>query len=324
MARGTHTRLRIPEELVRIVIEQTEDVETQQNWCVATSCHSDLYKFALQKRWTRTIINHEDLVASPDEVRSSMEQGSHYPYTQTRTLGQRQSRNNLANGTGLINLATKALQVGPIPATQIINLVLDFRFDDNAERPESESGGDSNGLPGDTLEHSLALLLPHLEKVEAITVDCKMPQELLNAITGYTGGHLKALKIRISPTAAYFYSPGRKGLCHQYLLNWEGLLRMKLLEVLEVRELVFGEGRGLALAVRELPSLKRLFIKTDDQCRGNPSPLQGFFDQIFPTNNEIENLSKTCGLSEKLESLVLIDSFYKGYNVHWTSSRALC
>ena len=312
MAESTVMGLRIPEGLISIIVQQTDDVETLQNWCVATFYHRNLYKVALRKRWASITINHDDLIASPNEVQLSKEQGSHFPNKQSSMLGQTPSRNNLANGTGLINLATNTLRAGPIPATQITTLVLDFRFDDDMERPEYKSGGDNKGLPGDTLEHSLALLFQHLEKVEAITVDCQMPQEMLNAITNSTDGHLTSLKIRVSPTSAYFCSPGRNGLCQQYLLNWEGLLRMKSLEVLEVRELAFGEGHGLALAVRELPALKRLLVKSNDQYGTDPSPLQDFFDQTFPTSSGIRYLSKTCGLPNKLESLVLIDSFYAG------------
>ncbi|MCJ1430837.1 hypothetical protein MMC27_000187 [Xylographa pallens] len=312
MAEPAVIGLRIPEELISIIIQHTDDVETRQNWCVATFYHRNLYKVALRKRWASITINHDDLIASPNEVQLPIKQGSHFQHIQSSILSKASSRNNLVNGTGIINLATKTPRAGPIPATQITTLVLDFRFNDDAERPEYKSGGDNEGLPGDALEHSLALLFQHLEKVEAITVDCIMPQEMLKAITDFTNGHLKILKIRIIPTTAYFCSPGRNGLCQQYLLNWEGLQRMQSLEVLEIRELAFGEGHGLALAVRELTSLKRLLVKSDDRCAHDPSPLQDFFDQTFPTSSGFKYLSKTCGLPKNLESLVLIDSYYTG------------
>ena len=276
---------------------------------------------ALQKRWADVTISHNDLVASPDEVQLSIEQGSRYKYNETSNGGQRPSRNNLVNCTGLINLATKALLPAAVPASCITHLTFNFRFDHDAEQPEYRYNYNSTGPPGETLEHSIALLFPYLKKVESITVDCKMPQELLNAVTTFTCDQLKVLMIRISFTNAYFCSPGRSRLCLKHLLEWEELRYMALLETLEIRELAFGEGDGLALAVRELRSLKRLLIKTDtqpDSWNHEPysSPLQGFFDKTFLTDNSI-GMSGTasdriCGLPVTLQSLVLLDSFYRG------------
>ncbi|MCJ1383348.1 hypothetical protein MMC17_006461 [Xylographa soralifera] len=248
--------------------------------------HRNPYKTALRKRWARITINHDDLVASLAPVRFFMEQGSHSLHKQTPDFGQRPSRDNLVNGAGPINLATKALQWGPIPATQITKLVLDFRFEDDAETPEYRCGGEFEGLPDDTLEYSLALLFPHLEKVEAITVDCPVPQRAISVLLAVVDSD-------------------------KYLLKWNKLPVLKLLESLEIRELAFGEGHGLALATRELPLFKRLLVKTDDRYGTYPSPLLNFFDRTFPTSNCVNDLSKTCVLPKSLKSLVLLDNFYR-------------
>ncbi|MCJ1387593.1 hypothetical protein MMC18_000436 [Xylographa bjoerkii] len=226
MAYTTDIGLRIPEELIRIIIQQTEDVETLRNWCITARYWKSLHAFSLQKRWTNITINHDNLIASPNEVRLSTEQESHYQYKRSSNNGQRPSRDNLINGTGLINSATKSLLAGMIPATQITELVLNLRFDDDAERTERRYDWDSSGPPGDTLEHSLALLFPSLIRVESTAVDCKVPQELLNAITTINSPQLKTLKIRASPARGYFCSPGRNGLCQKYVLKWEELQRL--------------------------------------------------------------------------------------------------
>ncbi|MCJ1397474.1 hypothetical protein MMC11_000667 [Xylographa trunciseda] len=324
MANSIDIGLRIPEELIWTVIQQTEDVETMQNWCIAITYHKDLYPRALQKRWGSITIGRDDLVAPPYMVQLSTigKRGTLYRHQEIANYRQRVSCENQLNGTGLIEAATKEQLLGrAMPATYIKKLVLNFRFDHDVEKPLYRHGSGSEGLPGDILEYSLVRLFPHLTKAESITVDCRVPQELLKAIATLTGGRLKSLTFRISSTMACFRSPGRKGLCSQYLLKWEKLEKLKSLEVLEIRELASKEGYEIALAVRELHSLKRVLLKTDRQPGSpdrlfvyltDPSPLQKFFDSIFPTSDGAEVLSKTCGLPKTLESLVLLDSFHLG------------
>ena len=314
--RSTSTAL--PYELLCCVIRSTRNVQTLDNWCIATELHPSLHKVCMQTRWASVTIRQTDFIAPPENRDLSY---SHDPQK-------------------LINKITCSVD-NPSFAHSPLDYIKHVRLCFNFSTPSSFIGQEGfeeyrmEELPcSEDLHYSLATFLPYCIALSELNHEGVLHQENLDLITDLVKAPLRTLQLRqIRPRfPARWRHPhppygllrnGRDDSGHRYddentTLRWNNLSRLRLLQTLEISQLYRDEGISLAKAVGELVNLEKLLIVTYSRfCPEISEELNCLFNYIFPADHSTLSVRRPCRLPPRLKSLAFSDpdSRYQYFSV---------
>ena len=280
---------RLPLELISIIISYADDSPTLRSWHAAALHNRSIYNAVILHQWAHVTVAAPDLLPSPLEK-----------------LGRPERRAQ----TNVIQVATTRAHHSILPAHHIRTLTIDL----NNVRLKHSDRLAGPLATGETLEHSLDRLFPHLHSLRRIDVLGDAPQELIDSVVGLIpGNNITSLRIRLErDDPGRFSTPGRREKCQQVILQLDKLGRLKGLRELEIWGLKQEEAPRLAQALTQTTALRRLVIATDSTwdcmllARGNiRSPLDTFFEHVFRSHDA----ETCCGLPTTLEFLELHDYY---------------
>ena len=300
----------LPLEIICIIIKQTDDVQTLENWCSATRRCRALRTFTLKTRWANVIISQDNLISKFDDLPSP---------TWGNDLIQRAITNENATEplASLIKSLTLWFQFRAPPKVPTPTI---FSYDRTCDN------WDPKWLPSsEDIQHSLSTLLPHCTSLKQLDHDGVLYQENLDEICKLTTIECVRLRTTYPNFPArwrhppYHCGPMRNGLDGARMgvhfefrtLPFENLGRLQNLVQLEIGEIWEDEGRGIAQAVGQLRNLKVLSLTaghktaSDGIWPSSPTQLRLLFVFLFSVTSEGEE--GICKLPATLESLVISD-----------------
>ena len=298
-------RSALPYELLCCIIRSTDNMQTLDNWCIATKSNPSLHKVCMQTRWASVTIHETDFIVPPED-RDPF-------YT--------------PNPQNVINTITSVVD-NPTFAHSPLDYIRQVRLCFNFSPPSRFIGQEGfeeyrmEELPcSEDLHYSLTTFLPYCSALSELNHEGVLYQENLDLITGLVNAPLRKLQLRQirpkfpvrwrHPHPPYgllrngHYENGRS----YDTLQWNNLLRLTLLQTLEIGRLCEDEGISLAKAIGELVNLEKLLVVTCGHCNeiygedlpGTfPAPLNCFFSYIFPADHSTR---QPCRLPPRLKSL---------------------
>lgn len=261
----------LPHDLIYIVIKMTDDVQTLQNWCLATRFNKLLHPMALKKRWTITELTWPDVVGWAIDEPALWLKRATYP--------------TLLNGRPIY----------PAPASLIHRLVLSFGPDDPR----------NYGIPFDKIilkkfgqEHILFSLLARCNNLKEISHSGHLLPEILSRVCDLHRDGLLSLHLQMTPPIT---SRQRRHIVEETGIfrssfcryeksasdgpiypNWARLMRLKTLKRLEIGHLSPICAYDLAGAINHLPSLEKLLIvMAPNNTQQEESGMKQFLERAF-------------------------------------------
>jgi hypothetical protein len=246
----------LPLELLINIINHTDDAETLISWHKATIGSSYLHRIARNKRWKKVIIDKRDLIPAPgNDLLESQEKDQALKKLAPDRLWK-------PVGKGVLELLQESRN-GFVPAKHVEEIVLDFRMLLFCESfIQSGPAEPFEIMPSDeTLEHTIALLMPLLVNVRQVEVSGNVPQTLLNAILSFNPSNIQSLKVRTPKGyGAFVYNSQSNRRSNFQWLSFASLFKLQRIQVLDVHDLRVPETDRLAKAIPKLKCLKQLTV----------------------------------------------------------------
>lgn len=231
-------------KIICTIIEQTEDITTLHNWCIATP-NGDLNRTACAQRYRTIKIDQFNLAA--DRRRRG-----------EPSLGQ---------------LLLKPEACGFLPVTFLKHLKLDFQqYDNQDDESDPLRRVVSNDIRNNwtstvgKLNLKLSPLLKNASGLEELTHRGPLCPEWLNTIIEHSSGILRSLSLRNGCVDGHHISYKSAGSKVSEALNWDPLVKFKSLTRLEIAHVVPDECVSLVSALSCLENLQNLVLRVSPAC----------------------------------------------------------
>jgi len=305
---------RLPHDVLGIVIEHTKDATTLDYWCLATRNEWRLHTIALRTKWQDTVFDDEDLVPQRGDDGEAMS-----------TMTRRAVRKGICRkqDSGLIRAAVRRNAQGIVPATFIVSISFNFLFhflvqvfqkeqaDDYDETCRTRDIAERLIPSGESLDHSLAVLGPHLVNVRSVRTFGTVPQSILDLIVNVPSKKVYTVVIRKGYAIRSFWYTRPSGRREQ--LDLTKLSSLETLQNLEIWKIRHDEAAGLAQTMPKLKMLGRLVLGTGCGV-GTGDPMTILLCTLFPKETHMKDQDTkgdgSMAFPSTLKHLSLIDSTF--------------
>jgi hypothetical protein len=318
----------LPLELLTMIITQTTDMNTLDNWCEATQKNRHLYETAMMARWRIVIIDDRDLLPAPgdDKIRFDENQERMQKYN----LGQHWKPVGEFVNTLLSTINNES---GRCRANYIQGLVFDFRllryWEDNMQdywepigeySEEDLEDIEDTEVPGlsahdlvpsvESLKYTLTKLQGHLHNLRYLSCYGDTPEAILDFAANQDAVNMRSLDIRSLGAYSRLHidfkdEPYYSGHpLRRWPLLFENLSVLSHLKTLNIHRLSNHETTSLLNLLPKLIDLRCLILACEAEEHNDyygGCALKSLFDQIFQNRD-------THWFPRNLKSLSLIDT----------------
>jgi hypothetical protein len=324
----------LPTELVIYVLQQTQDIADAWRWCEATIGNNVLHQAAISHAFYYTYFCADDLFLAPEELADQGWQsregilGSADSGSDSESDGDPDEIKNIP-GSGPARRATlEHLKKNCLNTSSKLNQLLKLDHNIRAAQYVHHLTLDLNletiEINGEycqpsirSLEHSLGIFFPHLQRVKTITFDGPIGKEVVSAILKSPSSTLESLSFRITYTN-YRYLHGNvsppPGI---EALKWTELAPIQSLRTLIINEFIAEESIELVNLVKQLKALSNLEIvarwseDADPPSANSVNPMRRLLgSQNWKDQQRTPNL--LANLPSSLKILQLVDNHHLG------------